>query len=77
MDHRDVQDALREIADPEVAESSARFFKTGPENTVRETSFWGSGFPKCARSLENSTNYLLRKLSCFFIPTSTKSDFVH
>jgi|GEM_PF-7117386 len=76
MDHRDVQDALREIADPEVVESSARFFKTGSGEYSEGDQFWGSGFPKCARSLENLTNYLLRKLSCFFIPISTKNDFV-
>lgn len=46
MDHTNVQEALRKMADPEVAESSTQFFKTGPGEYGEGDRFLGIRVPK-------------------------------
>lgn len=46
MEHSDVQAALREIADPTIAEHSRRFFKTGPGEYGEGDRFLGIGVPE-------------------------------
>ncbi len=45
MNHKDAQSALREIADPEIAEHSQRFFKTGPGEYGEGDKFLGIRVP--------------------------------
>ncbi|MEL7835143.1 DNA alkylation repair protein [Fodinibius sp. Rm-B-1B1-1] len=45
MDCTEVQEALREIADPEIAEHSQRFFKTGPGEYGEDDKFLGIRVP--------------------------------
>ncbi len=60
MDHTDVQDALREIADPKVAESSARFFKTDPGEYSERDQFLGIRVPQ-VRKIAREFNQLSLK----------------
>ena len=45
MNHKDAQNALREIADPVIAEHSQRFFKTGPGEYGEGDKFLGIRVP--------------------------------
>lgn len=63
MDHTNVQKALREIGDPEIAEHSTRFFKTGPAEYGEGDQFLGIRVRKVARrfkelSLDETNNLL-------------------
>lgn len=56
MNHKEVQQALREIADPEIAEHSQRFFKTGAGEYGEGDQFLGIRVPnirKVAREFKN------------------------
>lgn len=67
MNHTDVQDTLRELADPETAKHSKRFFKTGPGEYGEGDQFLGIRVPeirKVARRFKqlplNETERLLK-----------------
>lgn len=56
MNHTEVQEALRAIADPETAEHSQRFFKTGPGEYAEGDQFLGIRVPnirKLARQFKD------------------------